>query len=209
MRTLATAVAISVLSVFLAGAAPGEDKNEEPKTPERGFTSLFNGKDLDGWHVMNKGQFSARGGVILLNKGSGWLRSDKEYQDFELRMDFRFLDKAANSGIFFRASKEGSNYPVKNYQVQTMDHPSLGSLYNSGLAKPKEKKDEALLKKVMKPAGQWQSYRIWVQGSRAEVNVNGALVTVGEGLDDRSGYIGIQGEGGRLEFKNIRIKEVR
>src|SRR6059036_2950125 len=119
MKTLATAVACG-LGIFLAGAAPGEDKNKEPKTPEPGFTSLFNGKDLDGWHVMNKGQFSVKQGVILLNKGSGWLRSDKEYKDFELRMDFRFLDKGANSGIFIRASKEGSNYPAKNYQVQTM-----------------------------------------------------------------------------------------
>jgi hypothetical protein len=178
----------------------------EGRKPEKGFVSLFNGKSLDGWHIMNRGRFSVKDGVIFLDRGSGWLRSDKQYQDFELRLDFRFLNKGDNSGIFFRASKEGATYPAKNYQVQTMDHPSLGSIYVAGLAKVREKKDAKLLKQVMKPAGQWQSYGITVRGGRVEVKLNGHLITVADGLTERAGYIGPQGEGGQLEFKNIRIK---
>jgi hypothetical protein len=185
-------------------------KEKEPSKPvlESGFTSLFNGKNLDGWHIMNKGQFSVKGGVIFLNKGSGWLRSAKQYQDFELRMDFRFLHRGANSGIFFRASKEGGNYPSKNYQVQTMDHPSIGSIYTAGFPAPKEKKDQDLLKKTLKMPGQWQSYEIKVQGKHVEVKLNGRLITVADGLAEKPGYIGIQGEGGQLELKKIRIKVV-
>jgi len=209
MRKPNVAVTLFGLSVLLAGAAPVEDKNKDQKQPESGFTSIFNGKDLDGWHVMNKGLFSVRDGVIFLNKGSGWLRSDKQYQDFELRMDFRFLHKGANSGIFFRASKEGSNYPARNYQVQTMDHPSIGSIYSAGRVAPKEKKDPGLVKKTLKKPGEWQSYAITVQGGKVEVRLNDRLITVADGLAVTPGYIGIQGEGGQLEIKNIRIKEQR
>jgi hypothetical protein len=207
MNKLLTAAAFLALTVTAAPLAADGPKAEKP-APEPGFTPLFNGKDLHGWHVMNKGRFSVRDGVIFLDGGGGWLRSDKEYQDFELRLEFRFLEKGANSGIFFRAVKEGANYPAKTYQVQTMDHPSLGSIYTSALPAPKEKKDEALLKKVMKPAGEWQAYVIRVRGRRVTVQVNGEPINAAEGLADPAGYLGIQGEGGKLEFRHVRIKEL-
>jgi hypothetical protein len=204
-RRLISVVALSLMTI-LGARGLADDKKDGQTIPEPGFTALFKGKDLECWHIMNKGQFSVKDGVLFLNRGGGWLRSDKEYQDFELRMDFRFLNAGANSGIFLRASKEGNNYPSKNYQVQTMDHPSLASIYTAGLPKPKEKKDEALLKKVRKPAGEWQSYEITARGPHLEVKVNGELITVADGLADQAGFIGIQGEGGQLEFKNIRIR---
>src|SRR5437016_9626642 len=102
---------IALAARIAAGESPASDK------PETGFTSLFNGKDLDGWHIMGGGQFSAKDGVILLNKGAGWLRSEKQYKDFELRLEFRFVEKNANSGIFLRANDDKG--PSKAYQVQT------------------------------------------------------------------------------------------
>jgi hypothetical protein len=114
-----TVISLGLTTLLGAGGLP-DDKKDGQTIPEPGFTALFNGKDLEGWHIMNQGQFSVKDGVQFLNRGSGWLRSDKESKDFELRMDFRFLNAGANSGIFLRASKEGNNYPSKNYQVQTM-----------------------------------------------------------------------------------------
>src|SRR4051794_8349177 len=101
-RMIRRCSAAILLLVPLAALAADDKPALEP-----GFTSLFNGKDLDGWHVMNDGQFSVKEGVIFLNKGSGWLRFDKEYKDFELRLDLRFLNKGADSGIFIRSGKEG------------------------------------------------------------------------------------------------------
>jgi hypothetical protein len=53
---------------------------------------------------------------------------------------------------------------------------------------------------------EWQSYQITARGPHLEVKVNGELITVADGLADQTGYIGIQGEGGQLEFKGIRIR---
>ena len=195
----------AIVMLFLPMAGRADDK----PVVEPGYTALFNGVDLDGWHIMNKGQFSARKGVIYLNKGGGWLRSDKQYKDFELRLDFRFIDKGADSGIFVRAGLEGDNWPKKNYQVQTKDDDSICSLIPKMLAKGKENKDKDKLKKVMKPTGQWQSYVLVFKGKNAEVKMNGETINTIDGLTDEAGYIGLQGEGGQLEFRNIRIKELK
>jgi hypothetical protein len=191
-------------------AAAGTEKGDKP-ADEPGFASLFNGKNLDGWHVMNNGKFSVKegDGVIFLNKGGGWLRTEKEYKDFELRLDFRFLNKGADSGIFIRASKEGGNWPSTNYQVQTMDNNSIGQVFIAGkLPKLTQKRDMDKLKEVMKKTGEWQSYVITARGGNAEIKMNGAVINRVEGLVDQAGYVGLQGEGGQLEFKNIRIKEL-
>lgn len=174
--------------------------------PETGFTSLFDGKTLEGWHIMDKGQFSVKEGMILLNKGGGWLRSDKQYKDFELRLDFRFVEEKANSGIFLRANDDKG--PNKAYQVQTMDGDSICDIYTRDLAKPAVKRDLERLKKAMKPTGQWQTYAIIAKGGHLEVRLNGELITVADGLTDKPGYIGPQGEGGVLEFRDIRIHEL-
>jgi|SRR5262245_12493961 len=176
---------------------------------EEGFASLFNGKDLSGWIIENKGKFSVKDGAIFLDRGAGWLRSEKVYQDFELRLDFRFVSKGADSGIFVRASKEGSNWPAKNYQVQTMDNESIAAVYATALDRVKMKRDADLMRKVRKTGGEWQSYVIAVKGDHAEVRLNGALITTADGLTVQPGHIGLQGEGGQLEFKNIRIREFR
>lgn len=176
---------------------------------ESGFTPLFNGSDLSGWVIENKGKFSVRNGVIFLDRGAGWLRSEKTYQDFELRLDFRFVSKGADSGIFLRAVNTGSNWPAKNYQVQTMDNESIGAVYATGLAKVTMKRNADLVRKVRKSAGEWQTYAISVQGDRAEIKLNGELIIVAHGLTVQPGYIGIQGEGGQLEFRNIRIKQLK
>lgn len=180
-------------------AAPKED----------GFTPLFNGRDLSGWVIENEGKFSVRDGVIFLDRGAGWLRSEKMYQDFELRLDFRFISKGADSGVFVRASREGKMWPAKNYQIQTMDNESIAGVFATGLARPKSKRDADLMRKVRKAAGEWQSYAIIVKGEEIEVRLNGALITSGAGLTVRAGHIGLQGEGGQLEFKNLRIRELK
>lgn len=205
-KCLSAVAAFALVGLLAVRAA--DDKKEFKL--EDGFTSLFNGKNLDGWNIMNNGKFEAKDGVIYLNKGGGWLRSEKEYKDFDLRMDFRFMNKGADSGIFIRASMEGKNWPDKNYQVQTMDNDSICSIFTAGgLPKKSEKKDKDLLKKAMKPTMEWQSYVITAVGPKLEVKLNGELITTADGLADQAGFIGLQGEGGLLEFKNIRIKELK
>src|SRR5262249_52461280 len=79
MQRFAKIAAALAMTTIWAIPAMADDKEFKL---EDGFTALFNGMDLNGWEIMNKGQFSVKDGVIYLNKGGGWLRTEKEYKDF-------------------------------------------------------------------------------------------------------------------------------
>ena len=75
--------------------------------PMASAVSLFNGTNLDGWIPMNGGRFTATNGVIHLEGGQGWLRTEKQYGDFILTAEWRGLTTNYNSGVFLRAALEG------------------------------------------------------------------------------------------------------
>src|SRR5579862_8047356 len=74
-----------------------------------GFTSLFNGKDLTGWKVMNGKMdvWGADNGLLFVDgRGGGWLMTEKEYDNFELRLEFK-VPKMGNSGVALRSPLMG------------------------------------------------------------------------------------------------------
>jgi hypothetical protein len=162
---------------------------------------LFDGKSLAGWHVMNGGKFTADDSVIKLRGGSGWLRSDKEYDDFVLHLEVRWLKPRQDSGIFLRASKEGRNWPDRRYEVQCENSPRVAMLFGA-----KHKLDKEKAAKALKGVNEWNTFEIRCVGLRCEVKLNGELVCTSDDLKHPRGYIGLQGEGGQLDFRNIRIK---
>ena len=188
-------------------AAAGDEKAR----PEVGFVSLFNGKDLAGWKAEHTDKFSVRDGVIFLGGGLGWLRSEKEYADFELRLEFRILKPGSDSGVFVRATAQSvpapPHWPTKAYQVQLADGPTQCVVYAHGAPKPKLVRDEKAVEKARKPVGQWQTLALKVAAQRLEVILNGTLAATTDDLQAPRGHLGLQGEEGVFEFRNIRIKE--
>ncbi|MCS7017354.1 MAG: DUF1080 domain-containing protein, partial [Gemmatales bacterium] len=77
---------------------------------EAGWVALFNGKDLTGWKTF-QGKLDVWGvedGILYCKGGGGgWLMTEKQYGDFELRLEFR-LPKMGNSGVALRASLKGN-----------------------------------------------------------------------------------------------------
>ncbi len=176
--------------------------------------SLFNGKDLDGWVIENDGQFSVRDGMLFVNQGTGWLRSEREFGDFVLAMDFRFLEKEANSGIFVRTaatSKDDENgWPDNGYQIQCMDtitgERPLATMIPYGAPDFVHESDLEALARVYRPTEEWNHYEISCTGEDLEVELNGTLITTAREIKNLSGHVGIQAEHGLLEFRNISIK---
>ena len=182
--------------------------------PRPAAESLFNGKDLDGWTIENDGQFSVQNGFLLVNKGTGWLRSNKEYGDFVMRMEFRFNEKEANSGIFIRTAATSKNdengWPDNGYQVQCMDiitgERPLASMIPYGAPPYKDHFDSEALAKAYKPTGQWNTYEIECVGEELSVALNGVEVTTATDIKRLRGHVGIQAEHGLLEFRSIEIE---
>lgn len=192
---------IAVAALFLLGApsvALAADKTEE------GFVSLFDGKTLNGWHLMNGAKFVVEDGVIKHNIGRGWLRSDKEYADFVVRLEFRFMKPRQDGGVFLRAIKAGKDWPDRKYEVQCENSARMATIFGA-----KHDLDVELVQKVLKPVGEWNEYDIKIVGPSIEVRLNGELVATSNSADAlKRGYLGLQGENGSHEYRHLRIQDL-
>lgn len=177
---------------------------------------LFDGHSLKGWTIQNGGQFIAHDGVLTVNRGTGWLRSNDTFADYILVLEFRFLEAKANSGIFVRtgptSKSDEKGYPDNGYQVQCMDtvegdHP-LGSLILYGAPAFDTHSDSAAIKRAYHPTGQWNTFEITCRGETLVVKLNGIEVTTASEIKNLSGHVGIQGELGLLEFRRIELTEL-
>lgn len=190
------------------------------QTPDD-FVPLFNGRDLSGWTVENSdaGNFTVRDGILRVEGPGGWLRSDQQYADFSLRVEVRFLTSDADSGVFVRAPGPASNvfirgWPANAYQIQVRDitvnrttNPFwIGNLYRHRVAPGETKYDADAAGAAAKPTGEWQTFEIDVLADRITTRLNGVDVLDAGGVVNPSGFVGIQGETGTLEYRRIDIR---
>jgi hypothetical protein len=172
---------------------------QENNVPLRGFTALFNGKDLDGWRGL--GHYSPykleslkpedRDALFaknwedvtkhwtvengeLVNDGHGvYLTTNKEYRDYEFMIDYKTVAKA-DSGIYLKATP----------QVQIWDYTKEGGKWNIGAdkgsgglwnnSKGAAGKDPSVL--ADNAFGEWNRFKIRQIGARTSVWLNGKLV---------------------------------
>lgn len=143
------------------------------------------------------------------NGGHDWLRFNKELRNFTFHVKWRFTPVTTgtpkyNSGVFFRNDADGNTW----HQAQT----TLAGGYIFGVTPVDGRPKSFNLQKEMtenrvKPAGQWNVYDIRCVDDTCTLAVNGATVnTVHVGVE--KGYIGLEAEGYRIEFKDFKVKEL-
>ena len=179
------------------------------------FVPLFDGT-LNGWTIENSdtGNFSLRDGVLRVEAPRGWLKSAQQFADFRLRIEFRFVTDDADSGLFVRAVAEesfGPGWPSRSYQVQLRNpvgasrFPAVGGVFRHGMPPGDTDFDAAAAARLSTGTGQWQTLEIEVIGEKLSVKLNDTVLTRAGGIVNPSGYIGIQGETGVVEFRAIEI----
>ena len=165
--------------------------------------ALFDGKTLDGWTVI-KCEAKVDDGDILLVAGNGLVQTEKMYGDFVLEFEWKALRAERwDSGVYFRYDSvpEGRPWPAR-YQVNLRWDMAghVGAL--------KEARTEGLTKE----AGEWNSYKLTVQGTTAVLMINGTPAWEADGLKGpEKGYIALQAEvpgGGQYRFRNIYLTEL-
>jgi hypothetical protein len=164
------------------------------------WQSLFNGKDLSGWHSVHETTFEVQDGHLRLVKGMGWLRTDKQYQDFILEFEWRALVPEYDSGIFLRAGEEGQPWPKDGWQVN-LRAGSLGSLV-------KGFKTVVPSETPRMPVNKWVKFRIEARGRKVTLDVDGERAWEYDGLDAPRGYLGLQAENKAFDFRNLRLQEL-
>lgn len=214
---LVTALLLSISLLVAGSVVRGELSKEEI---DQGFVSLFDGKTVEGWQGATKGYVPENG--VLVCKGGGMLFTVKEYGDFIFRFEFK-LPPGGNNGVGIRTPPRGDPaYGGMEIQILDDAHPMYknlrpyqfhGSIYGVVPAK----------RGHLKPAGQWNSEEISCDGPHVKVTLNGAVIVEADlskidkpmdgrahpGLHNKTGCIGFLGHGARLEFRNIRIKQLK
>jgi hypothetical protein len=171
---------------------------------------------LRGWslHGTTTGNFAMRDGILRVEGPSGWLRSDRQYGDFVFRTEFRFLTPDADSGVFLRAADNTSfmrGWPNGSYQVQVRvpttpsPLPPLGGIFRHGTPAGETSFDADLVRKLFRGINEWHDLEIEVAGDVLIARLDGQQVTRAANIGNAPGYIGIQGEAGALEYRNIQI----
>lgn len=219
-KFLETAMTFGLLASFaLAASAAGV---------EEGFNSLFNGRDLSGW-VKRGGsaEYEVREGCIVGTcvpdtPGNTFLCTEREFGDFILRLQYKFLE-AGNSGVQFRsaARPEGDHERVYGYQYEmTPGGDSTGRIYDEGRRghehgiiwldahTPQERLEAA---QASSKQGEWNDVEIQCVGPSIKTWLNGNLVVDIFDSVSMKGFFGLQihsGKAGSVAWRNIRVKEL-
>jgi len=220
-----------------ATTTPAADNTLSQKEISDGWKLLFDGTTTNGWHVYNRrtngAAWKAGDGTIYFDpsvqNGGGDLTSENEYQNFDLKLDWK-LEPNGNSGLIFQAVEDPKyKWPFETGpEMQILDnvgHPDAkiikhrsADLYDLITSTPE----------TVKPAGEWNTIELIADKGTLTFFQNGVKVLTTKQWDDnwtsmianskfkrmpdfgkfQKGHIALQDHGNKVWFKNIKIKEL-
>ena len=211
-KLFAAAIAFGLLASFGLTASAAD--------VEEGFVSLFNGQDLTGW-VKRGGSAEYRvedgsivGKCVPNTPGNTFLCSEKEFGNFILRLQYKFLE-AGNSGVQFRsaARPEGDHERVYGYQYEiTPDGGSTGRIYDEGRRGHKfgivwldayTPQDRLAAAEAGCKAGEWNDVEIQCVGPSIKTWLNGNLVVDMFDSFSMKGFFGLQIHAGTVRIRRV------
>lgn len=197
------------------------------------WTPLFNGKDLSGWVNVNcaPDTWAAKDGMIVCTgKPIGVMRSEKQYENFILHVEWRHMAAGGNSGVFVwsdAVANEQKRLP-KGVEVQMLDLEWVelnkkadgtlppvayvhGELFGVGVEvlpdNPRGKRSKSV-ENLCKGKGEWNAYDVVCVDGTIKLSVNGKFVNGIAKSAVKKGYLCLESEGSEIHFRNLRILEL-
>ena len=220
-RSARVAAASSLCSILLSAlSAP------VASAAETAFKPLFNGRDLRGWVNVNCAPetFTVREGMIHCDGvPTGALRTDRQYENFILELEWRHLKAGGNAGVFiWSGPMPALGQPfLRAIEVQVLDHGygksdwftthgDIFPIHGSTMKPFAPSRGDRSFPKESRSLGtpDWNHYRIVATNGVIRLSVNGAEVSGGTGCNWRRGYIALESEGGIVDWRNLRIREL-
>jgi hypothetical protein len=243
MHALITGSLLAAVLLVTAPAEPAKPLSPVKTQKEKGWISLFDGKSFKGWHTYGKKTVNSncmiQDGAFFLNgsaphdpkdTGSGDLISDKEFENFHFKVDWKISQKG-NSGILFWVQED----PVK-YKQTYYTGPEMQVLDNDGHPDGKINKHRAgnlydLIagtEGVVKPVGEWNTAEIIADHGKLDLILNGVTVVSTHYGDDNwkkmiagskfkrwpvfgtifKGHFALQNHGNDVWYRNIMVKKL-
>jgi hypothetical protein len=201
----------ALLAAFVL-AAPGPDQ------PIR----LFDGSTLSGWTVFSPDGGADRvwtavdGRLVCAGQPIGYIATERSFTDFELTLEWRFDPEkgAGNSGVLLRVQEPDRIWPTS---VEAQLHSdNAGDIWNIGEfpmwtdpARTEGRRTRKRGDSSEKPLGEWNRYRIVLDGGTMLLYVNDVLQNEATGIRVVPGRIALQSEGAHIEFRNIELRELK
>lgn len=230
MRRMFSFVVILAVAVSLASVSQAAEKKKKKREGGAQAISLFNGKNLDGWDFFLNEPDVKMGDVwsvkdgILVCKGEplGYLYTKDKFTNFRLTVEWRWTpgSEPGNSGVLLRIAGKAVSFLPPCVESQ-LKHGSVGDIWAFYGAKVEG--DPARFKKIENheklgnfagvgkitdaenPPGEWNKYVIKLDGPNLTISLNGKKVNQATGLEVTAGPIGLQSEGGQIEFRSVKL----
>jgi Domain of Unknown Function (DUF1080) len=165
-----------------------------------GWTTLFDGKSLNGWNRVGDANWEIVEGAVQATKGStSFLVTSGSYDNFQITLEFWASDDA-NSGVFIRCQDPKDITAMNAYEVNIYDKRP-DPAYRTGaivdVAKPMVNLDAG---------GRWNTFEITAQGTKLIVVMNGMKTVDVDHKGHARGPIALQYGAGTVRFRNVRIR---
>jgi hypothetical protein len=197
------------------------------------FRDLFNGKDLSGWVNVNtdKDTWSVRDGILVCSgRPIGVMRSDRQYENFILHIEWRHMEPGGNSGVFVwsNAVPGEKNRLPNGVEVQMLELEWVnlnkvrgerppdayvhGELFGVGGVEvvpdnPRGPRSKSIENRA-KGRGEWNTYDVVAVDGVIKLAVNGKVVNGISRSSQKKGYLCLESEGAEIHFRNIKIMEL-
>jgi hypothetical protein len=225
----------ALLSLAVAALLVSIPVGADDAKPADGYVPMFNGKDLSGWVNVNCAPstfFVKDGEIITTGKPTGFLRTEKQYENFELEMDWMHINtkEVGNSGLFVWGDPlpaVGTGY-TRGIEVQVLvnleyrdkktnaitatSHGDLFSIWGATCVpdRPHPTGAQRCLpsENRAKGGGEWNHYKVIANDGVIKLHVNGKEVSGVSKCNPRKGYLALESEDAECHFKNLKIKEL-
>ncbi|HVU08103.1 MAG TPA: DUF1080 domain-containing protein [Verrucomicrobiae bacterium] len=208
-----------------------------PREQAEGWQLLFNGKDFSGWHNFKKdgvrSGWQVKDGALICADphNAGDIVTSNQFSWFELQLDYN-ISEAGNSGIMFHVTDAGNAIWATGPEFQLEDNEKAADPQRCGwlyaLYQPPIDPATGKILDATKPVGQWNHVRLLITPEKCEHWINGVkyfeYVLGSEDFTNRVahtkfakmpsfaksdiGYIGLQGDHGSVEFRNIKVRPI-
>ncbi len=201
--------------------------------PPLEFRDLFNGRDLTGWVNVNTDPDTwtmENGELICSGHPTGVMRTDRQYENFILHIEWMHTEPGGNSGVFLWSSgrpAENKRLPDGvEVQMLELEWPELhkkdgvtppiayvhGEVWGVGSVKTVPDNPRGIrsmsIENRCKGRGEWNTYLVVAVDGVIKLAVNGKFVNGISGSTIKKGYICLESEGAKIHFRNIRIMEL-
>ena len=197
------------------------------------YRDLFNGKDLTGWVNVNTAADTWKwedGMLVCSGHPIGVMRTEKQYENFLLHVEWMHTEPGGNSGMFLWSGPQanpGSPFPNGvEVQMLELEWPNLnkrngvtppvayvhGELFGVGKLKttpdnPRGERSTSIENRC-KGRGEWNTYDVVAVDGVIKLSVNGKFVNGISHATQKKGYICMESEGAKIYFRNVRIMEL-